>query len=165
MGKDLVIKLFINEDDSWSSLVISYFVSSNDFFITGFYGVNNFITSDAAENPTNYGIAELLFPSFRIKRQTQYDIKTFISGIRSHSDNFRVFIINSALDLLDSRILIQFETIAEPSIEFIQFSYIIYPRSLPNLIFNTLDSTYELTGLTKMRGSVVETSKFTVCQE
>ena len=79
--------------------------------------------------------------------------------------NSEVEIINTAVNLIDSVILVQFYSASETPIEMIQISYIVYPTVHDNFIFRTPSSTYQITGISNITGSSFKTENFTVCRQ
>ena len=83
LGKRIILSVLIDENGSWSSIRLSYFITSSDDFITGFYVINAFYSSNSAGKPSGILNYELYFPRSKIKDQQDYRASTFLSGVRS----------------------------------------------------------------------------------
>ena len=115
-GKRIVLSVFIDEDNSWSSIRLSYFITSSDDFITGIYVINAFHSSNSAGNPSGILKSEFYFPRWKIKAQQDYRISTFLSGVRSQDSQPQIRILGSAIDAGRGKLLVQIWAIGKPII-------------------------------------------------
>ena len=74
------------------------------------------------------GTVETFLPTYRLDEKKNYRVAAFISGYRTQASIPFINIVTSAIDRADGRLVTQYETTANPSLEIIYIHYVVYPE-------------------------------------
>jgi hypothetical protein len=133
-SNSILYRLIINNDQSWTSMDLSYLACSRPDVTVG-----NFEAPANTWVPSTSNIYNVYANISRILPPNSYYVAVFISGFSTISTGFDLTINNKAYDATNKNLAISFYCVSNPIILSITFSYIIYPFAHP-----TLDFTYSL---------------------
>ena len=74
------------------------------------------------------GTVETYLPTYRMEQNKNYRVAAFISGYRTQASVPVISIVTSAIDKADGRMVTQYQTNANPSLEIIYIHYVVYPE-------------------------------------
>ena len=95
---------------------ISYLVSSrNDIMLGSVIGDTFYVISCNRKQGGKTTVSSYV-PKWRLNKNSNYAVSSFISGLRTKDSQFDVNILNSNIDVTDGRVAIQIETNAHPSL-------------------------------------------------
>ena len=107
---------------------VSYMVSSRADIIMGSFIADTIDAAVSNLKSDDKDVVSTYVPLYKINSQKNYRAAVFTSGYRTQSSNFYISISSSALDKADGRLVIQYQTNANPSLELLYLTYVVYPE-------------------------------------
>lgn len=121
--------LIANGNGGWTSVQISYLMSSRDDFAVGNYNspANRWVRG---RSPDEY---EITFPINKNLPNGDYKVAVFISGFSTSDNQFQISVNSRSFDYWGKKVIVSLFCGAYPQPASITFSYVVYPASHPLL--------------------------------
>jgi hypothetical protein len=126
-----VYRLVINNNQTWTSIQISYLASGRDDIAVGNFDVptNTWLPATSNIFSVTYKIRKALLPMY-------YKVAAFISGFSTQANQFSIVINNKFYDRLQNKLIISFYSSGNMPLTTMTFAYVIYPEIHPILDFS-----------------------------
>jgi hypothetical protein len=152
--------LYINTDNSWSSVKASYLISSRKDFILG-----SFVSeiSDLGNTGASSKIIEHAIVDCTIFKRPSKNMKLIylISGLKTADNSFNIDL--SENKFINGKISVKVSTDASPAIELIYITYVIFEEAAPftfqtyNPSSNVVNANYIFEGIDQINGNLIVT--------
>ena len=152
--------LYINSDNSWSSIKASYLISSRNDFILGSFisDVSDFRNDGASTKVIEYSLV-----NFNIWQSKNKNMKLIylISGLKTADNSFNINLSQNKFN--NGKISVILTTDASPALELIYITYVIFEETAPfNLLtynpsLGAISSDYIFEGVNQINGNSIIT--------
>jgi hypothetical protein len=121
-SNSIVYRLVINNNQTWTSMQISYLACARNDISVGNFDVptNNWLPATSNIYSVIYKIPKALPPLF-------FKVAAFISGFSTQASQFSIVINNKFYDNSQKNVVISFYSSTNAPLMTLTFSYIIYP--------------------------------------
>lgn len=130
-SNNIAYKLIMNNDQSWSSIQLSYLACGRNDVAVG-----NFEAPLDTWGPATSNVYNIDKKITRALPKANYNVAAFISGFSTVDSQFSLVINKKAYDNNKKTLGISFYCSAKPAVLTITITYVIYPESHPVLDFS-----------------------------
>lgn len=134
-SNSIVYKLIMNNDESWTSIQLSYLVTGRSDITVGNFEVpiNEWVAATA-------NVYNVYKPIAKALPKTDYKVVAFISGFSTTDNEFTLTITRKSFDLDAKKLSVSFYCSANPAVLTLTITYVIFPE-----VHQVLDFSYDLT--------------------
>jgi hypothetical protein len=155
--------LYINTDNSWSNIKASYLISSRKDFILGSFAPD---ISDLVNTGASSKIVEHALVDCNASTKTSKNMKLIylISGLKTSDNLFNIDLSDNKF--INGKISVKVLTDANPAIELIYITYIIFENAAPftfqtyNPSKGVINAGYIFEGVNQINGNSIITSGY-----
>jgi hypothetical protein len=131
LSNSIVYRLVINNNQTWTSMQISYLVSGRDDIALG-----NFDVPTSSWLPATSNIFNVINKIQKVLPMGFYKVAAFISGFSTQASQFSIVINNKLYDNIQNHLLISFYSSGNAPLTTMTLTYVIYPQIHPILDFS-----------------------------
>ena len=102
-----MLTVHINEDMKWTTVIVSYLVNARHDLVVGSSIGGPFISADS---PNGKGLLSIAFPLDRLSENYNYEVATFISGLKTEDNNVNLKLVSNEINMTIESLFVQFET-------------------------------------------------------
>ena len=154
------IVLYINSDNSWSSIKASYLISSRRDFILGSFLSD---VSDLGNDGASAKVIEYSLVNFNTRQSRNKNMKLIylISGLKTADNSFNINLSDNKFN--NGKISVKLTTDASPAVELVYITYVIFEETAPfNLItynpsLGVISGDYIFEGVNQINGNSIIT--------